>query len=160
RRIYPIPPGRASAAARSVLTAAVEEIPDIYADPEYEHGHTANYRSIVAVPILRDGRPFGVICMARTVTGRVPRQQNELLQTFADQAVIAIENARLFEAEQASNRELTEALEQQTATSQVLEVISSTPGELERVFQTMLENAVRICHAKFGTLFRYDQDGF
>src|SRR5262249_26299019 len=79
---------------------------------------------------------------------------------FADQAVIAIENTRLFEEVRSRTRELTEALERQTATSRVLEVISTSPGELERVFQTMLENAVRICDAKFGTLFRYDREGF
>src|SRR5262249_21981136 len=80
--------------------------------------------------------------------------------TFADQAVIAIENVRLFEAEQQRTRELTEALEQQTATSEVLRVISSSPGDLEPVFTAMLANAVRICEAKFGTLYTYDGNGF
>ena len=83
-------------------------------------------------------------------------KQIELLTTFADQAVIAIENVRLFEEVQARTRELSESLEQQTATSEVLQVISSSPGELEPVFQAMLENATRICDAKFGALFRFD----
>jgi signal transduction histidine kinase len=87
-------------------------------------------------------------------------KQIALLQTFADQAVIAIENSRLFEAEQARTRELAEALEQKTATAEVLKVISSSPGQLEPVFQAMLANAVRICEAKFGTLFRYDEGAF
>src|SRR5437588_8267519 len=87
-------------------------------------------------------------------------KQIELATTFADQAVIAIENVRLFEAEQQRTHELTEALEQQTATSEVLQVISSSPGELEPVFQTMLGNAVRICEAKFGTLYLREGDGF
>jgi two-component system, NtrC family, sensor kinase len=80
----------------------------------------------------------------------------ELAATFADQAVIAIENVRLFDEVQERTRELTESLEQQTATSEVLQVISSSPGELEPVFQAMLENATRICEAKFGSLYLYD----
>ena len=98
---------------------------------------------------------------------RVPRpappftdKQIELVQTFADQAVIAIENVRLFEEVQARTRELSEALEQQTATSEVLRVISSSPGELEPVFQAMLENATRICDAKFGNLLLYEGTAF
>src|SRR5262249_16934321 len=102
----------------------------------------------------------GAVHVSRPEPGPFSHEEIGLLKTFADQAVIAIENTRLFEAEQASKRELQESLEQQTATSEVLEVISSSPGELERVFQTMLENAVRICDAKFGALFRYDREGF
>ena len=83
-------------------------------------------------------------------------KQIELVTTFADQAVIAIENVRLFEAEQQRTRELTASLEQQTATSEVLQVISSSPGDLQPVFATMLENAVRICDAKFGNIYRWD----
>ena len=80
----------------------------------------------------------------------------ELVKTFADQAVIAIENARLFEAEQQRTRELTESLEQQTATSEVLQVICSSPGDLEPVFAAMLESAVRLCDANFGNIYRWD----
>jgi two-component system, NtrC family, sensor kinase len=87
-------------------------------------------------------------------------KQIELVATFADQAVIAIENVRLFDEVQARTRELTEALEQQTATSEVLRVISSSPGELEPVFQAMLENAVRICEANFGNMYLNDGDAF
>ena len=87
-------------------------------------------------------------------------KQIELVTTFADQAVIAIENVRLFDEVQARTRELTEALEQQTATSEVLQVISSSPGELEPVFQAMLENATRICEAKFGNCFCVEGDAF
>src|SRR5262249_28262057 len=143
RRVYPIVPGRVSAAARSILSGTVEEIPDIHADHDYEHGHTAKimaYRSIVAVPMLKAGRPIGAIAMARSQTGRFPDRQVELLKTFADQAVIAIENVRLFAAEQQRTRELSESLDQQTATAEVLRVISSSPGDLRPVFEAMLTN--------------------
>src|SRR5262249_54025083 len=94
--------------------------------------------------------------LVRTKVRPFTDKQIELVQTFADQAVIAIENVRLFDEVQARSRELSESLEQQTATSEVLSVISSSPGELEPVFKAMLENAVRICEAKFGVLYRYD----
>jgi GAF domain-containing protein len=112
------------------------------------------------VPMLREGEPLGVIVVGWTEAGPVPKVQEELLKTFADQAVIAIENVRLFEAEQQRTGELRESLEQQTATSEVLKVISSSPGELESVFQAILENATRICEAKFGNLFRFDGEIF
>jgi len=83
-----------------------------------------------------------------------------LVETFADQAAIAIENVRLFEAEQQRTRELAESLEQQTSTSEVLQVISSSPGELEPVFRAMLENAIRLCQAKFGAMYLYDGEAF
>jgi two-component system, NtrC family, sensor kinase len=102
--------------------------------------------------LQREGMPIGVLLLQRTIVQPFTDNEIGLAETFADQAVIAIENVRLFEAEQQRTRELTEPLEQQTATSEVLRVISSSPGELEPVFQAMLENAVRICDAKFGTL--------
>src|SRR5215203_2687874 len=108
---YPLPPSRASAATRSILTGSVEEIPDIEADTEYQHTPGAKiigYRSIVAVPMLKEGRPIGAVAVAKEHAGRFPRRQIELLETFADQAVIAIENARLFEEVQARTAELTE----------------------------------------------------
>src|SRR5262249_17355922 len=144
-----------SAAARAILERGFIQIPDINADPDYVLGPMAvvgDYRSVVAVPILRDGLAIGSIAVARARAGRLPDPQIQLLKTFADQAAIAIENVRLFAAEQQRTRELSESLEQQTATSEVLRVISSSPGELEPVFQAMLENAVRICGAKFGNL--------
>src|SRR5262249_39754011 len=107
----------------------------------------------LAVPLLRQGEAIGVLAIRRTEVKPFTGRQVELVKTFADQAVIAIENVRLFDEVQARTRELSESLEQQTATSEVLKVISSSPGELESVFQAMLENAVRICEAKFGTLF-------
>src|SRR5499427_6525598 len=110
-------------------------------------------RTILVVPLLREGVPIGLLSMQRAAVRLFSEKQIELAETFADQAVIAIENVRLFD-------ELNEALEQQTATSEVLRVISSSPGELEPVFQAMLENAVRICEAKFGTMYRYEGDMF
>ena len=107
---------------------------------------------------MRDGTPIGVIVLTRNAVRPFTDKQIELVTTFADQAVIAIENARLFEAEQQRTRELTESLEQQTATSDVLRVISSSPGDLQSVFAAMLENAVRICDAKFGNIHRWDGD--
>src|SRR5215831_17934342 len=156
RRAYPAPPSRRSAAARAILERGFVQIPDINADPDYTLGPMAvvgDYRSVVAVPILRDGLAIGSIAVARVPAGLLPDPQIELLKTFADQAAIAIENVRLFAAEQQRTRELSESLEQQTATSEVLRVISSSPGELEPVFQAMLENATRICEAKFGVLY-------
>ena len=103
---------------------------------------------------MREGTPIGVIILWRKQVRPFTDKQIELVKNFADQAVIAIENTRLFdEAAAQRTRELAEALEQQTATSEVLRVISSSPGELEPVFQTMLENATRICDAKFGDLW-------
>ena len=152
---YPMTPGRMSLSARAILSGSVEEIPDIDTDPDYQHAAIAramDYRSILAVPILNKGRPVGAIVIGRSATGSFPKRQIELVETFADQAVIAIENVRLFEDVQKRTAELTESLEQQTATSEVLQVISSSPGELEPVFEAMLANATRICEAKFANL--------
>src|SRR5712692_113580 len=138
--VYPMAPGRGSAASRSIASGAVEHIPDVRADPDYAHGRTAkimNYRSIVAVPMLKDGRPIGAIAMSRSEAG-----------PFPDQAVIAIENVRLFEAEQARRRELTESMEYQTATSEVLGVISRSPSQLQPILDTIVEIAVRLCQAE------------
>jgi two-component system NtrC family sensor kinase len=115
---------------------------------------------MLGVPLMREGAAIGVIVLQRSTVRPFTDKQIELVTTFADQAVIAIENVRLFDEVQARTRDLTESLQQQTATSEVLKVISSSPGELEPVFQTMLENATRICDAKFGTMFRFDGDAF
>ena len=101
-----------------------------------------------------------MFALVRNEVNPFTEKQIELVTTFADQAVIAIENARLLNELRQRTADLTEALEQQTATSDVLRVISSSPGELEPVFQAMLENATRICDAKFGMLLRYDGEAF
>ncbi|HET9244400.1 MAG TPA: GAF domain-containing protein, partial [Xanthobacteraceae bacterium] len=111
---------------------------------------------MLGVPLLREGSPIGVLALTRSQVEPFSDREIELVTTFADQAVIAIENVRLFDEVQARTRDLSEALQQQTATSEVLRVISSSPGALEPVFQSMLANAVRICEARFGALYRYD----
>ena len=163
RRAYPAPPTRNSVASRAILERRIVQVPDVSADPEYglaDMAAIAGYRSAVAVPIMRDGVPVGCIAVTRAQVGLLPDRQIDLLKTFADQAVIAIENTRLFEAEQHRTAELSEALDQQTATSEVLKVISSSPGELEPVFNAMLENAVRICAARFGSMILFEGDSY
>src|SRR5262249_25121024 len=102
--------------------------------------------------LLREKEAIGTLVLRRTELRSFAQKQIELAETFADQAVIAIENVRLFDEVQARTRALSEALEQQTATSEVLQVISSSPGALEPVFETILANATRICEAAFGSM--------
>ncbi len=116
----------------------------------------AGARTLVAVPMLKEGALLGAIVIYRQEVRPFSDREIELLANFAAQAVIAIENTRLLNELRQRKDDLSESLEQQTATSEVLQVISSSPGELEPVFRAMLENAVRVCDAKFGTLFRYD----
>jgi GAF domain-containing protein len=150
-----------------LLEHKIVHVLDVLADPEYtypvraaDNSKVDASRTLLGVPLLREASPMGVMTLGRKSVRPFTDKQIELAQTFADQAVIAIENVRLFEAEQQRTRELTESLEQQTATSEVLQVISSSPGDLEPVFATMLEKAVRICDAKFGNIYRRDGDGF
>ena len=156
-----VSPSRNTLIGRTALEAKTIHIPDVLEDAEYtwaESVRLGGYRTMLGVPLMREGVPVGVFSLTRQQVRLFTEKQIELVTTFADQAVIAIENVRLFDEVQARTRELSEALEQQTATSEVLSVISSSPGELEPVFRAMLENAIRVCDAKFGTLFRYDGD--
>jgi GAF domain-containing protein len=156
-------PGRGSVVGRTALEGQPVQIADVLADPEYtllDVQKIGNYRAGLGVPLLREGIPVGVLCVTRSEPRSFTDKQIELLTTFADQAVIAIENVRLFDAEQQRTRELSESLEQQTATSEVLQIISSSPGDLEPVFQAMLSNATRICEAPFGNLYLCEADAF
>jgi GAF domain-containing protein len=155
----PIPLGRGSLTGRTALERKMVHIPDVLADPEYTWTKSvklAGFRTMLGIPLLREGTPIGVIALLHSTVRPFTDKQIELVTTFADQAVIAIENVRLFDEVQARTRELSESLEQQTATAEVLRVISSSPGELEPVFQAMLANAVRLCDAKFGVLNLYE----
>ena len=118
------------------------------------------HRTILSVPLLREGESIGAIVLRRTEVHPFSDKQIALLQSFADQAVIAIGNVRLFDEVQAKTRDLTESLEQQTATSEVLEVISASTGELKPVFQKMLENATRVCGANFGAMSLYEAGNY
>jgi GAF domain-containing protein len=152
----PVAPG--SLGGRAVLERKTIHIEDVSAALDEfplarEHAASRGHRTALAVPLLRENEAIGCLFLRRTEVRPFSDKQIALLGTFADQAVIAIENARLL-------NELRDSLEQQTATAEVLRVISNSPGQLEPVFQAMLANAVRICEAKFGTLFRYDGGAF
>jgi two-component system, NtrC family, sensor kinase len=158
----PIRPGRHSTAARAALERRTIHIPDVLADPEFSYGakNIEAIRTNLAVPILRGDDLLGVILIYRLEVRPFTDNQIALVETFAKQAVIAIENTRLLNELRQRTTDLTEALDQQTATADVLRVISASPGELQPVFQSMLENATRICEAKFGTLYLRDADAY
>jgi hypothetical protein len=161
-RNHPLTPDRTSIAGRVVLEGRSIHIPDVQGDPELtlmQASGVARVRTALGVPMLREGNPIGVLVLARATVEPFTEKQIELVTTFADQAVIAIQNVRLFDEVQTRTRELSEALEQQTATSEVLGVISSSPGELEPIFQAMLANATRLCGAEFGVLEVDEGDG-
>jgi len=149
---FPRPPGRDLAAPRAILTCSVVSIPDVLADPEYQFKETAlagGFRSVVAVPLIRDGAPIGAIVVGRPEAGPIPDKQIALLQTFADQALIAIENVRLF-------KETKEALEQQTATSEILRVISRSRTDVQPVFDTIAAAAMKLCRAGSANVTTFD----
>ncbi|HEX7779795.1 MAG TPA: GAF domain-containing protein, partial [Vicinamibacterales bacterium] len=155
-----IRPGRDTITGRTVLEGKTVHIPDVLADPEYNSpvlGIGAN-RTVLGVPLMRKGVAVGVLVVTRSTVRPFTSKEIELVETFADQAVIAIENARLFDEVEARTRELSESLEQQTATAEVLRVISASPTEIEPVLDAVGENAARLCDASNAVIFRLDGD--
>ena len=159
----PIEAERGSAAGRALLEGRVVHIADVKADPEFtmaEARRLADFRTILTAPMLREGVPIGVLILMRTEVRPFTDKQVELVATFADQAAIAIENVRLLNELRQRTNDLSEALERQTAASDVLKIISSSPGDLQPVFNSILANATRICEAKFGTMWLREGDAF
>ncbi|MCP4615094.1 MAG: GAF domain-containing protein [Bradyrhizobium sp.] len=156
---HPLAVDRGSVTGRAVLERRPVQILDVAADPEYtlvETYQLASQRTTLGVPLLRENEPIGTIVLARTRVEPFTQKQIDLVNTFADQAVIAIENVRLFDELRQRTVDLTESLEQQTATSEVLRVISSSAGDLAPVFDTMLRKAMQLCGANFGVLNTFD----
>jgi len=159
----PVESGRGTLAGRVLLGGHTVHLPDALADSEYTFRSALTvvpFRSGLGVPLLRERIPIGVLILWRSQLRPFTDSQIALVTTFADQAVIAIENVRLFEAEQQRTRELSASLEQQTATADVLRVISSSPGELEPVFEAMLEKAMHLCEAAFGGLWTLEENRY
>jgi GAF domain-containing protein len=158
QRFFTKPPSRALALGRTILDRAVVHIPDALADPEYDQSvaQAVQFRSIVGVPMLRDGASIGAITVSRAEARPFTETEIALLKTFADQAVIAIENVRLFKELEIRNRDLTAALDQQTATSEILRVISSSLTDVQPVFDAIVRSAGQLCEADFGGLHLLD----
>ena len=149
-------PGRSGVVGRVLLEGKSVQIADVFDDPEYayrEFARSGGFRTILCVPLVREGSPIGLFVLHRAAVRPFTDNQIKLVETFADQAVIAIENARLL-------NELRGALVRQTATSELLQVISRSPGDLEPVFAAMLKNVTTICRATFANLLLYDGRDF
>jgi two-component system NtrC family sensor kinase len=161
------PIGRDWAAGRAFLDQTTVHVNDVFSEPDFgssrelsRHTGGNGVRTVLSVPLLREGESVGVLTLRRQEVNPFSDKQINLLRTFADQAVIAIGNVHLFEEVQARTRELTESLEQQTATSEVLQAISSSQGDLAPVFDAMLGKSMQLCGADFGVLNTYDGSRF
>src|SRR6516164_2524446 len=157
---HPRRPGRVSLTGRVALEGRPIHIPDVLADPELgtEYEHVFGFRTLLGVPLLCEGTTIGTFSLARDEVNPFTDKQIELVTTFADQAVIAIENARLLSELRERTTELTESLEEQTASSEVLKVVSQSGIELTPVLDELVATAARICSADSGFIFRL-QDG-
>ena len=162
QRKFPMRPDSSQVVGRVMLTKSVIRIEDTLADPEYDQQFPRflGFRRLLGVPMLREGEPLGAIVVGWAEPGPVSKIQEELLKTFSDQAAIAIENTRLLNELRQRTDDLSEALDQQTATSEVLKVVSSSPGDMKPVFEAMLANALHICDAKFGHILLYDGERY
>jgi class 3 adenylate cyclase/putative methionine-R-sulfoxide reductase with GAF domain len=165
RRRFPFPLTRDYMHGIAILDAKMIDIPDVANAPASiavgaQNFLASGYRAITIIPMMRGDAAIGALSVVRQRPGPLSDQQLAVLTTFAAQAVIAVENTRLLNELRQRTDDLSEALEQQTATAEVLGVISSTPGELEPVFNAMLANATRLCGAKFGILYLREGDGF
>jgi signal transduction histidine kinase len=153
-------PERSHLAGRAILDRAIVHVQDVLKDPAYsrELALAGGWRAVLSVPLLRDGVPVGALSVGKAEPTLFSDRQIRLLNTFADQALIAIENTRLVNELRQRTDDLSESLEQQKATSEVLRVVSSSPGDLGPVFEAMLQNSVRICEAGFGQMFLCERD--
>jgi signal transduction histidine kinase len=159
RKLFPARPSGTLASLRSIRDRSVSHIPDVLEDKEYKDrqaARAAGFRAVLSVPLLRDGQAIGSLSVGRAVPGAFSDRQIALLKTFADQAVIAIENVRLFQELEARNDELMESLGHQSATVEILRVISGSPTDAQPVFDTIAKNAARLCEAQFCFVFRFD----
>src|SRR5215468_2712136 len=160
-RFFPqVPRRETSITARALVDSAVVHVSDVETEDldlsAREQYRRIGLRAVLAVPMVHEGRPIGVVAVSRGAPVLFSDRQVDLLQTFADQAVIAIENVRLFTELEARNRDLTDALEQQTATSEILRVISSSPTEVQPVFEAIAQSAMRLCDGTMSVVSRYD----
>src|SRR5215471_8937184 len=160
-KTYPKRPDRSIAAGRAILDGRIAHVTDMLADPEYGHelALAGNWRASVAVPMLHKGKVVGAISIGKAETGPFSPRQIQLLTTFGAQAVIAIENTRLLNELRQSLQQQTSTADQQTATSEVLRVISSSAGDLQPVFDATPTSATQLCEAAYGTMWLQESDG-